>query len=260
MLKIALLLVKNVFFGLKNGINELVSQIAAKPTALDYNSGSVANASDILVPAANVHSSSTGSPSFSCSAHSKKESASWMWESTDKLSEKVQCEHPVNILLHFSSDPRPFDVFEKAIDLNKSIPHIVAQANFYASQNDRNFVTNDVEMKAFLRMNRIMTINKLPSIEHYWSTDNQGLMDVMTKSRFKLEILHKVNFSDNDTADSNDKGNKVRPLIDHLNEVFQNAMANSPSQSIDELMIKFKGRPSMKQYLKSKPNKWGFKI
>ena len=34
MLKIALLLVKNVSFGLKNGISELVSQIAAKPTAI----------------------------------------------------------------------------------------------------------------------------------------------------------------------------------------------------------------------------------
>ena len=109
-------------------------------------------------------------------------------------------------------------VFEKAIDLNKSIPHIVAQTNLYASQNGRNFVTHDVEMKAFLRMNRIMTINKLPSIEHYWSTDNQGLRDVMNKSRFKLEILHKINFSGNDTADSNDKGNKVRPLIDQHND------------------------------------------
>ena len=33
----------------------------------DYNSGSVANASDILVPAANIHSSSTRSSSFNCS-------------------------------------------------------------------------------------------------------------------------------------------------------------------------------------------------
>ena len=44
---------------------------------VDYNSGSVANASDILVPAANVHSSSSGNPFFNCSAHSKKNSATW---------------------------------------------------------------------------------------------------------------------------------------------------------------------------------------
>ena len=108
-----------------------------------------------------------------------------------------------------------------------------------------------------------MSINKLPSVEHCWSTDNtignQGLRDVMTKSRFK-ELLHNIYFSDNDTADSNDKGNKFRRLVDHFNEAFQNAVANSPNQSIDEHMIKFKGRSSMKQYIKSKPVKWGFKF
>ena len=56
-------------------------------------------------------------------------------------------------------------------------------------------------------------------------------------------------------AESNDKSNKVRPLIDHFNEVFQNAMANSPNQSINEHMIKFKRRSSIKQYRKSKPIK-----
>ena len=37
---------------------------------LDYNSDSVANASDILFHAANVHSSSSGNPSFNFSTHS----------------------------------------------------------------------------------------------------------------------------------------------------------------------------------------------
>ena len=168
-----------------------------------------------------------------------------------------------NVHSSSSSDPRPFDVFEKAINLNKLISHILAQTNLYASQNGCHFVTNDVEMKAFLGINSIMSINKLPSIEHYWSTKkyigNQGLRDVMTKSRFK-EILHLIHFSDNNTADSNNKGNKVRPLIDHFNEAFQSAMANSPNQSIDEHMIKFKGRSTMKQYIKSKPVKWKFKF
>ena len=129
---------------------------------LEYNSCSVANASNILVPAANIPSSSSGSPSFNCSTHSKKSSATWRWKNTDKPSEKVQCELTANILLRFSS------------------------------------------------------INRLPSIEHYWSTDqcigNQGLRDVMTETIFK-EILHNIYFSDNDTADSNDEGNEVRPLL-----------------------------------------------
>ena len=119
------------------------------------------------------------------------------------------------------------------------ISHIVAQKNLYASQNGLNFVTNDVEMKAFLGMNSVMSTNKLPSIEYCWSIDKyigkQGLRDVTTKSRFN-EKLSNIHFSDNETADSNDKGNKVRPLIDHFNEVFQSALANYSNQSIDEHM------------------------
>ena len=39
---------------------------------VDYNSGSVANACGILVPAASFYSSSSASPFFNCSARSKK--------------------------------------------------------------------------------------------------------------------------------------------------------------------------------------------
>ena len=53
-----------------------------------------------------------------------------------------------------------WEPFEKAIDLNKLISHTVAQTSLYASQNGRNFVSNDAEMKAFLGMNSIMSINK----------------------------------------------------------------------------------------------------
>ena len=54
-------------------------------------------------------------------------------------------------------------------------------------------------MKVLLEMNSIMSMNNLPSIEHYCSTDNyiakQGLRDDMTKPRFK-EILCNIHFSD----------------------------------------------------------------
>ena len=58
---------------------------------VDYNSGSVANASDILVVAANVHSLSSGNPSLNCSAHSKNKSAIWRWKRINNPSKKAQC-------------------------------------------------------------------------------------------------------------------------------------------------------------------------
>ena len=35
---------------------------------------------------------------------------------------------------------------------------------------------------------------------------------------------------------------------------------NDNEQSVDEHMVKLKGRSDMKQYIKSKPMKWGFKF
>ena len=52
----------------------------------------------------------------------------------------------------------------------------------------------------------------------------------------------------------------MRPVIDHLNLKFSEVPLNGSKQSIDESMMKFKGRSGMKQYIKSKTIKWGFKF
>ena len=52
----------------------------------------------------------------------------------------------------------------------------------------------------------------------------------------------------------------MRPVIDHLNSKLSEVLLNDRDQSIDEHMVKFKGRSGMKQYIESKPIKWGFKF
>ena len=47
----------------------------------------------------------------------------------------------------------------------------------------------------------------------------------------------------------------MRPVIDHLNSKVFEVLSNVSEQSIDEHMVKFKGRSGMKQYIKSKPIK-----
>ena len=49
-------------------------------------------------------------------------------------------------------------------------------------------------------------------------------------------------------------------MIDMLNTHFQAECIPSSSQSIDEAMILFKGRSSMKQYMPLKPIKRGYKV
>ena len=59
--------------------------------------------------------------------------------------------------------------------------------------------------------------------------------------------------------DQTDKGYKIRPIINQLNKSFQESYSNEPKKTIQEHMTKFKGRSSMRQYLKMKPIKHGFK-
>ena len=60
--------------------------------------------------------------------------------------------------------------------------------------------------------------------------------------------------------DKADMAFKMRSVIDHLNSKYFKVLSNDSEQSIDEHMVKFKGRSGMKQYIKSKPIKWGFKF
>lgn len=57
-----------------------------------------------------------------------------------------------------------------------------------------------------------------------------------------------------------DKLYKIRPFIDGLKTKFKQYYSPTKEQSVDESMVKFKGRSSFKQYLPNKPIKRGYKI
>lgn len=56
-----------------------------------------------------------------------------------------------------------------------------------------------------------------------------------------------------------DKCHKVRPLLSHVQENLAKLTEREHS-AVDEQMIPFKGRSSLKQYIKNKPHKWGIKV
>ena len=81
----------------------------------------------------------------------------------------------------------------------------------------------------------------------------------MTRNRF-CDILQNLHFADNRKDFETGKVFKMRPVIGHLNSKFPEVLLNNREQSIDEHMVKFKGRSGMKQYIISKPIKLGFKL
>ena len=74
------------------------------------------------------------------------------------------------------------------------------------------------------------------------------------------EILQNLHFVDNRKDDKTDKVFKMGPVIEHLNSKLLEVLSNDSDQSIDKYMVKFKGRSEMKQYIKSKSIKCGFKF
>ena len=55
--------------------------------------------------------------------------------------------------------------------MNDPLEIIVTKTNRYATHKGCNLETTEDEMKAFLGINFIMGINKLPSLQNSWSID-----------------------------------------------------------------------------------------
>ena len=86
----------------------------------------------------------------------------------------------------------------------------------------------------------------------------------MSVKRFSFLLSHLYS---NDTTEEPkrdepgyDKLYKVAPFISILSETFQYFYDPSINQAIDESMIKFKGRSTIKQYMPMKPIKRGYKV
>lgn len=163
-----------------------------------------------------------------------------------------------------NSPPRPIDVFLQTVNFDTMVEEIIIPESMrYAQQNGHPFTIDKEEIYAFLGMNYVMGYHILPSFRSYWSTEpDMGvpyISQVMPLHRFE-EIRRNLHFNDNQSGPKDDRAYKIRRIMDHLNKAFEQALTATKYQAIDEHMVKFKGHNIMKQFIKNKPVKWGFKV
>ncbi|CAH2101112.1 unnamed protein product [Euphydryas editha] len=114
----------------------------------------------------------------------------------------------------------------------------------------------------------LMYLHPLHEETQYWSSNPlyhvQQIADIVPLKKYKklMECLH---LNDNSKSPKQnepgyDKLFKLRLLIKLLNHRFIKECSVSKSQSVDESMVKFKGRSSLKQYMPMKPVKRGYNI
>ena len=161
--------------------------------------------------------------------------------------------------------PSPSDYFKKFIS-DECFENIALETNIYALQKDgKEICITKEEIEQFFGILLFTGIYSAATYRMYWETHSRIslIADVMPRNRFET-ILRFVHFNDNSkmkqkTDDSYDPLFKVRPLLQSLKEGMSK-LEPEENHSVDEQMIPFKGRSSMKQYMKNKPHKWGYKV
>lgn len=124
------------------------------------------------------------------------------------------------------------------------------------------------DLKAFFGFNILMGLNQLPSVNDYWKRSEvyhyAPIAERISRDRYR-DISRYLHFVNNSTLASRgsteyDRLGKIRPLADHIQSRCASLYNPSKNLAVDEAMIKFQGRSSLKQYMPQKPVKRGIKV
>ena len=148
---------------------------------------------------------------------------------------------------------------------------IVEQTNLYAEQNlgedEWDKVTVE-ELRAYFGFKIMMGLVPLPAVDDYWQRDPlfhyAPIADWISGKRFR-EITRYLHFADNTHLPQPgepgyDRLGKVRGIMGKVQERFTALYKPHCECAIDEAMIPFQGRSSLKQYMPAKPVKRGIKV
>lgn len=131
---------------------------------------------------------------------------------------------------------------------------ITAETNCYADCKQREkkdslwFPTNVNEIRAYLAINIIMGIRKLPRITNYWNSDerfgDEYVSSIMTRTRF-LKLSQYSYVRDTSHTPVHGEPNfdplfEIRLLIDCVQNTDKTFY--KPGRSIEESMVGYKGR------------------
>lgn len=155
--------------------------------------------------------------------------------------------------------------------------NIIINTNKYADfcqnkrqKKDENWIpiSNIREIWCFFGILLVMSIVRMPKLSDYWSTNsilgNQMVKKLMSRTRF-MKIKHYFHISDREAEpNKNDESfrysQKLEPMFNDVKRKFQTHFNPYKHLSVDEAMIKYKGRLGIVQYMPLKPAKRGLKM
>ncbi|XP_017759329.1 PREDICTED: piggyBac transposable element-derived protein 4-like [Eufriesea mexicana] len=189
----------------------------------------------------------------------------WDYTMTPGISEAALCQ--------LGGSRGEFDTFNLTFD-DIFWNNIVTETNQYANQLRENphtrrkidetwFPVDSTEIKRYFALTIIMAQIKKPRIQMNWSKRAVIETPIFRKSmplKRYLQITRFLHFSNNNLVANTDKLKKVRPVINFLNQKFKELYIMRKDISIDESLMKFRGRLSYKQFNPSKRARFGVKF
>ena len=157
----------------------------------------------------------------------------------------------------------PLQLFELFFS-QELVEHIVTESKSYAQQKGLSVDEITAEnIKVFVGILLLSGYNRLPNTRMYWEekpdVHNAFVSQHMRRDTF-LHIMRTLHFRDNNLNDGTDRFYKVRPLFDHLNRVFKGHSIPSKCFSVDESIVPYYGSHPMKQFIRGKPLRFGYKL
>lgn len=118
------------------------------------------------------------------------------------------------------------------------------------------------ELYAFLGVHIFMGIDRLPRTELYWSETfgHPRITSLFSRDRFQQLLSYFRVVPAPVAATPRNPIPHVRALAEKLNASFAAHFTPTEHLALDEAMCAWKGRAAIKQYIPSKPHKWGYKI
>lgn len=119
------------------------------------------------------------------------------------------------------------------------------------------------DIRKFLGICLVMSYDHKRNTREYWSSyyEINLIKETMCSKRFE-KIRQFIHFANNDeysTSPNHDRLFKIRPVMNALIKSFK-LIPMEECLSIDEQMCAIKGKSYLKQYIPSKPNRWGYKL
>jgi hypothetical protein len=159
----------------------------------------------------------------------------------------------------------PYDYHKLFLD-DEFVDEMVRTSRLYAVRKNKPEVQQKITNNSIRTSVAVMHMTGYltPSNRNmYWEqredTMNSFVRKALSRNMF-IDIIQHSYFVDSVTPDSNDRFWKVRPLFKQINKTAKAYVKQPRNVSIDEGMVKYFGPHPLKQYMRGKPCRFGYKV